>query len=193
MVALFGEERAAKLKTKLEPMTPYRRELTIVEEICEALREMGGKYVLPFAFKDARGTRTKHHLIFVSKHPLGYGIMKEIMARESSTAEQGVASFEYNPAEKDQPLLFGLTRPLEDLEGMLLQQFAGQTLAMLEVFEKHNIDTPYIKKNYKDVLTKMEQEGTITAQPPHTARPKRKGEITFADAVRVTFPSKPKR
>ncbi len=190
MVALFGEERAARLKEKLEPLSPYRRELTIVEEICEALREMGGKYVLPFAFKDARGTRTKHHLIFVSKHPLGYGIMKEIMAKESSSAQQGVASFEYNPAEKDQPILFGLARPLDDLEGMLSEEFAGRTMTMLQVFEEHNVDTPYIKKNYKDVLTKMERDGTITADPPHTGRPKRKGEVTCADSVVVTFPKR---
>lgn len=192
MVALFGEERAGKLKTKLEPMTPYQRELTIVEEICEALREMGGKYVLPFAFKDAKGIRTKHHLIFVSKHPLGYGIIKEIMAKESSAAQEGVASFEYNPAEAAQPLLFRFTKTLDDLEQELAEQFAGQSMTMNEVFERHNVDTPFIKKNYKDVLTKMEIAGTISAQPPRTDRPKRNGEVTFADKVVVTFKPKPK-
>ncbi|QEL17144.1 three-Cys-motif partner protein TcmP [Limnoglobus roseus] len=192
MVALFGEERAARLRTKLEPLPPYKRELTIVEEICEALKEMGGKYVLPFAFKDDKGVRTKHHLIYVSKHPLGYGIMKEIMAKESSSEEDGVASFEYNPASKDQPLLFNLLRPLSDLKEMLLDKFAGKSLTMQEVFDRHNVDTPFIKKNYKDVLTRMEKEGSITANPPHTSRPKRKGEVTFADLVQVTFPPKAK-
>ncbi len=47
----------------------------------------------------------------------------------------------------------------------------------------------FFKKNYKDVLTKMEQDGTIRADPPHTVRRKRKGEATFADKVRVTFPA----
>lgn len=192
MEALFGVERAAKLKKKLEPLKPYQRELTIVEEICEALREMGGKYVLPFAFKDENGTRTKHHLIFVSKHPLGYGIMKEIMAKESSSAEEGVASFEYNPAEAAQPLLFRFTKTLADLEQELADQFAGQTMTMSEVFERHNVDTPFIKKNYKDVLTKMEIAGTIAAQPSRSVRPKRNGEVTFADKVVVTFKPKPK-
>src|SRR5207244_3630729 len=98
MEALFGEERAAVLIDRLEGMTPNQRELTVVEEICQALRDMGGTYILPFCFKNEDGTRTKHHLIFVSKHPLGYGIMKDIMAKESSTEFQGVASFEYNPA-----------------------------------------------------------------------------------------------
>jgi three-Cys-motif partner protein len=192
MEALFGPERARQLTERLEGMPSYRRELTVVEEICQAVKEMGGKYVLPFAFKNEKGTRTSHHLVFVSKHPLGYGIMKEIMAKESSTEHQGVASFEYNPAEEEQHLLYGLVRPLDELEGMLLEQFAGRTMTVVQVFEAHNVDTPYIKKNYKDVLTKMEQDGTIRADPPHTVRRKRKGEATCADTVQVTFPAKPK-
>jgi three-Cys-motif partner protein len=189
MEALFGEERAAELAERPQPLSPYQRELTIVEEICKALKEMGGRYVLAFGFKNEKGARTSHHLIFVSKHPLGYGIMKEIMAKESTSAPQGVASFEYSPADKhQQPLLFELARPLDDLEGMLLERFAGRTMTMLQVFEEHNVDTPYIKKNYKDVLTKMEMEGTITAVPPHSSRKKIKGVPTCADTVKVTFP-----
>ena len=58
----------ARLREKLKLLKPEQRELTIVEEICEALVEMGGKYVLPFRFKNDKGSRTSHHLIFVSKH-----------------------------------------------------------------------------------------------------------------------------
>src|SRR5262249_19236739 len=185
MGALFGEERAAE---RLKPLSANQRELTIVEEICKALKEMGGRYVLAFGFKNEKGTRTSHHLIFVSKHPLGYGIMKEIMAKESTSAPQGVASFEYSPADKhQQPLLFELARPLDDLDGVLLERFAGRTMTMLQVFEGHNVDTPYIKKNYKDVLTKMEMEGTITVVPPHSSRKIIKGVPTCADTVKVTF------
>lgn len=190
MDALFGEQRAAKLRERLELMTPELRELAIVEEICEALVEMGGRYVLPFRFRNEKGTRTSHHLIFVSKHPLGYGIMKDVMAKESSSHEQGVPTFEYNPATSDQPLLFELARPLDDLGDMLLDEFAGRTLTMLEMYERHNYGRRYIAKNYKDVLTKLEQAGKITGDPPCTKRPKRKGEITCADATKFTFPPK---
>lgn len=69
MAALFGVERGEELRERLESMAPHERELTIVEEICQALVEMGGEYTLPFGFKNAKGTRTKHHLIFVSKQP----------------------------------------------------------------------------------------------------------------------------
>jgi three-Cys-motif partner protein len=193
MDALFGEERGEFLREKLEGMEPDDRELTIVEELCNALIEMGGKYVLPFGFKNDTGTRTKHHLIFVSKHPLGYEIMKSVMANESSSADQGVPSFEYSPATRAQPLLFEFTRPLDDLETLLLKKYAGQMLTMNEIYQDHNYGTRYIKKNYKSVLASMELAGKIKANPPHSKRKKVKGEVTFADSVEVTFPKKVKR
>ena len=182
--ALFGEERADELRTRLRPLTPEQRELTVVEELCQALRELGPKYVLPFRFKNERGSRASHHLIFVSKGFKGYEIMKEIMAKESSDAEQGVANFEYNPVDArmatHQQLLFKLSRPLDDLGNILLHDFAGQKLKMIEIYERHNIDHPYIKKNYKDVLKQLEEQQKITASSH------RRG--TFGDAVIVTFP-----
>lgn len=188
MDSLFGEERAETLREQLKSMQPKEKELTVVEAICEALREMGGEYVLPFRFRHESGKRTSHHLIFVSKHVKGYEIMKDIMAKESSTLEQGVPSFEYNPATQAQPLLFELSRPLDDLTDMLLAEFAGQAMTMLDVYNRHHVGKRYINKNYKEALRQLEQQGKIMVDPPASQRPKRRGEITFADKVRVTFP-----
>jgi three-Cys-motif partner protein len=203
MEALFGEERAAQLTKTLWPMKASDRELTIVEELCEALVEMGGKYVLPFRFKKVKGKgagkRTSHHLIFVSKHPLGYKIMKRVMANESSTHDGGVASFEFNPATAAQRLMFGLLRPLSDLDALLEERFAGRTLTMADIFNEHNCLAvgnrdnymlPFTDKNYKDVLNQMELAGKIIASKPYDKRPKRNGDKTFADDILVTFPPK---
>lgn len=182
MNALFGKERADALREQLQPMSPYERELTIVEAICQALREIGGTYPLPFRFKSADGNRTSHHLIFVSKNVLGYSIMKDIMAGESSSTEQGVPSFEYNQATRYQPLLFELSRPLDELENMLMEEFAGQSMTMEDVFNRHHVGKRYIKKNYKEVLLKLEAEGRITAIPA------KRRKNTFGDDVTVIFP-----
>jgi three-Cys-motif partner protein len=187
MDALFGVERAAELRRRLESLSPKDKELTIVEELAEALKEMGGRYVLPFGFRNDTGNRTTHHLIFVSKNVLGYKIMKEIMAGESSKIEQGVASFEYSPADARQPLLFALSRPLDDLEQLLLTQFAGRTVTCEQVYEEHNVGTPYIGKNYKDALRKLEAKGKVTANTPAAQRKKYKGEVTVNN-VWFTFP-----
>lgn len=188
--ALFGKERADLLRKKLEGVTSSQeRENIILNEICEALRSMGREYVLPFCFKNANGRRTSHHLIFVSKHVKGYEIMKEIMARHSSTKEQGVASFDFHPVANSQlRLLFDLSRPLDDLADILVQRFAGQTLTMKEIYNQHQVGTPYISSNYKDALNLLEEKKLIKCDPPMAERPMRKGKRTFADHVRVTFP-----
>ena len=190
MDALFGEERAMHLREKLKTLTSEQRELTIVEEISEALQEMGGRYVLPFCFKNESGSRTRHHLIFVSKNYRGYEIMKDIMAKESSSQVDGVPSFMYNKADERQPILFSLSFTLDDLEEMITTEYAGRSLTMIQLFEEHNIGKPYISKNYKDVLRKLEVEGKIVANPPADIRPKRKGEVTFGDKTYITFPAR---
>lgn len=192
MDALFGKERADKLRARLDMMKPYERELAIVEEISDALKEMGGKYVLPFRFRDERGNRTSHYLIFVSKDFLGYKMMKDIMATHSSANVQGVPSLEFIPADKNFPTLFNYSRPLEDLEEMLLNDYSGRTLTMEEIFVSHSIGKPYVEKNYKDVLRNMEVTGKIITDPPANKRRKMKRIVTFANNVRVSFPERSK-
>lgn len=189
MDALFGADRGDDMRARLEGLDPQEREITIIEELSQALIEMGGKYTLPFRFRNAKGTRTSHHLIFVSKHPLGYKIMKEVMAKESSSSAQGVPSFEYSPATELQPLLFNLNRPLEDLTDLLLQDFAGKQTSMRTIYENHNVGLPYVEANYKEVLTDLEIAGKITGDPPHTKRRKRNGKTTCADKTVFTFPN----
>jgi three-Cys-motif partner protein len=182
--ALFGTERADALRKALPGKTPNEREVLILEELAQAIKEMGGTYVLPFRFK--RGNRTSHSLIFVSKHFKGYEIMKSIMAKESSTEDQGVASFAYSPADESTPLLFSLSRPFDALQEMLLNEYAGETKTMNEIYLDHSVDTPYVSKNYKDALREMESKSLITANPPAANRKKN----TFADHVSVTFPNR---
>ena len=189
MNALFGAERADALRFRLENMNPGDRELAIVEELAEALKAMGGKYVLPFGFRNESGTRTKHHLVFVSKHVLGYTIMKNVMAGESSTSTQGVPSFFYSPADARFPMLFDLSRPLDALAGMLQSDFAGRTLTMKEIFEQHHVGKPYIEKNYKAALRQLEADGKIMVEPPAKERRLIKSEVTFGPKVKVTFPA----
>jgi len=188
MNALFGRERADILREELEPLSPTDRELVIIEELTNALQIKGGKYVLPFRFRNERGSRTSHHLIFVSKNIRGYEIMKEIMAKESSKSDQGVPSLEYNPPDKRFPTLFELSRPLDELEEMLSVEFAGVTLSMKQIYDQHHVGRRFIKRNYKEALRNLEAQGQIITDPPAEKRRMREGKVTFADKVMVTFP-----
>jgi three-Cys-motif partner protein len=184
MNALFGEKRANELRIKLSLLSPHDRELTIVEELGQAFQTMGYKYVLPFRFRNDEGTRTSHHLFFVSKDFLGYDIMKGIMANASSSKTQGVASFDYNPADKRMHLLFELARPIDDLSEILMRDFAGKTLSVEQIYKQHSVGKPYVLKNYKEILKRLESEGKISANPQASERKK----DSLADAVIITFP-----
>lgn len=188
MEALFGVGNADAMRAKLSSLDPDEREVLVLEELSESLLRAGAAYVLPFTFKNESGKRTSHHLILATKNFTGYEIMKEIMAKESTDSDQGVPSFQYCLASERYPKLFELSRPLDDLEGMLLSEFSGKQMAMKDIYESHSIGRPYIKANYKRVLAKLEAAGTIICEPSAGSRPKRKGEVTFGDNVVVKFP-----
>lgn len=183
MDALFGKERADALRTRLPDLSPELREALILEELAAEIKALGGTYVLPFTFRNSSGTRTYHKLVFVSKSFKGYAIMKDIMAKESSTEDQGVPSLTYSPADWSMPLLFSLQRPLDQLRASLLKDFAGQEMSVAEIYERHSVDTPYVMKNYKETLTQLEMEGKVSVRSLKGTR--RKG--TFADHLLVKF------
>jgi len=186
MAALFGDERDSALTEQLDPLCPAEREVVIVNALAVSLKEFGHRFVLPFCFKNETGTRTSHHLILVTKHFRGYEVMKEIMAKSSSDHHQGVPSFTYLPSGMyKQGLLFELNRPLDDLRAMLLDGYAGRTLTLPEIYERHSVDRPYLQRNYAAVLAVLEDEGVIAVERPS------RGRRGFGAKTRVTFPLQP--
>ena len=183
MDALFGEDRARDLRARLPRLTPSMREAAILEELAHEIKRSGGKYVLPFTFKNQSGTRTSHKLIFVSKHFKGYDIMKHIMAEESSTEDEGVPSFVYSPADASTPLLFSLAQHRSALKRSLLDTFAGQQLTFERIYEFHSVDRPYIRKNYREILQRLESEGAIRVRSTKGRRP----AGSFAPHVWIRF------
>lgn len=188
MNVIFGEERTGRIREKLERAEPIERERLVIEELSQALKEMGAPYVLPFCFKNEQTNRTTHHLIFATKDFKGYDIRKGIMADKSSTHEQGVPSFEYSGPPERCRLQLALWKPLDALEEGLQREFAGQTLTMRDIYIRHNVGTPYIDANYKYALTNLEAGGKISARPPAEKRPRRHNRATFGNDVMVTFP-----
>ncbi len=185
MDALFGKLRADGIRQQLKERLyqPNERECFIVEQMKQSLEEMGGEYVLPFRFRNPQGTRTTHHLFFVSKHFRGYEIMRDVMYKHSHK-EGTVANFEYNPADSRWPSLFELVRPLGDLEDMLLSDCSGMTTKLRPLFEQHSKGKGYVLKNYREVLCRLEQEGKIQMSPSSISR--KRG--TIGPNVTITFP-----
>lgn len=187
---LFGQARANELRARIAAMPKREKEEAVIESLTRAIQDVGGGYVVSFRFLKNRGRQTSHHLIFVSKHPKGYEIMKDIMAAESSFCEQGVPSYTFWPTDEMAPTL-GLERPLlDELEAMLPGHFAGSCLAMKDVFEAHHIGKPYVKRNYKEALRNLEARGAVKVSPPAEKRRRGKdGKLSFSDDALVTFPT----
>ena len=183
MQALLGEERLSRLRTEIAPLDPEGREASVRRALGEALEEMGAPYLIPFSFH-RRGGRVSHYICFVSKHPLGYAIMKKIMASRGVVDEDEVPSFEYMPRSGGTQLAFDRERPIVALPAQLLKTFARETLSVHEIYDRHNVGTPFIKRNYKRVLIDMEKAGQVTCDPGIKSR----RPNTIADRVLVSFP-----
>jgi three-Cys-motif partner protein len=183
MRALFGPVRLANLRAEIHTLDPDTREARVRRALGEALHEMGAPYLIPFRFL-REGARVSHYICFVSKHPLGYTIMKEIMAGQGVVDDDGVPLFEYLPPLAGKQLPFGAARPIRALPSHLLSKYEGQTMTVQAIVDSHNLGTPFIKRNYKKVLMEMEDHGLILCEPDAASRKKN----TMADHVRVTFP-----
>lgn len=188
---LFGAKRAERLREQVSDLTPEGRQAAIISELTEALKEVGGKHVLPFEFQSQHGDRPSHYIVFVSKAFLGYHLMKEVMWPLSTDTSE-VRSFEYVPVKSTQMSLFpdfGKTHSIPLLKDVLVRTAAGQTMSVWNVYEQFTVDTPYMLKHVKEALRQLEDEKLITIEPSAEKRRKIKGVVTLANTCVVTFPS----
>jgi len=166
-------------------MNPLQREQTLMAEFAEALAEIGGQHVLAFRFRDEAGLRTSHHLVFVTKHPLGLDIMKNIMAKESTAHHFGTVPFEYDPTMLDQAAFFREREVAPGLDEMLLDRFAGLEVGINEIYRTHNVGTPYVRSDYVKVLDALARDDRIETLRMN-GKKRRPG--TFPPDVLATFP-----
>ncbi len=98
----------------------------------------------------------------------------------------------YNPADARCPSLFELTRPLGDLEDLLLADCAGKTLGPNALFISHGVGKPYRAKKLSGGVRKAEAgcdlDGkTYDAMPcrqPGRVVPRQRVRLALIDDVR---------
>jgi len=188
MEALLGVAGLTTLRAAIQGRSPEEREVLVVAALTDALKALGGQFVVPFRFRMDDADRTSHYLIFVSKNFLGYQIMRDVMARASSyTSDEGIASFEYNP----RPTLLLGGRSVNALAEELVTDLAGSVLTFGEAFERHSPDRLYVQPNYREALLRLEAAGRVTMTPPAGERRLYKGRPSLPENVLVTFPRQP--
>lgn len=191
---LFGKVRADELRRRVRGLEPELRKATILDELKHALKEVGGQHVLPFEFRSRHSDRPSHYVIFVTKDFLGFSIMRDIMFSLSSDDAE-IRSLLYNPRKSPQLQLlvdFGSPHSIAQLKDILLDVCAGMSLTVQAAYEQSTIDTPYRLSNVKIAIKslELEKESQVSVDPPAALRPTRKGEVTLANHLMVTFPPK---
>ena len=77
-------------------------------------------------------------------------------------------------------------RPLDSLGNDLLNSYKGRQLTVEQVFNNHQVGTPFVIQNYKEALRRLESEGRIICDP--SERRKIKGVKSMADSTNIIFP-----
>lgn len=188
MEALFGPSRLAALRAQVKGVTAPDRERLVMAALKDMTQEVGGRLFLPFRFEARGAGRTSHYLVFVTKHFLGYKIMRDVMSKASSTSVGGVGSFEYS---SKPPLLVPDGRSVEALVDSLATDLAGTSMPVEHLFERHSRDRLYIMANYREALLQLEATGRVVMDPAAADRRPYKGRPSLKDGVVVTFPSPP--
>lgn len=159
-------------------------EMIALNQFRIACQEIGAKYFLPFQMNFDKTDRISHHLIFLSKHWLGFSIMKDVMA-DYSRKQDFIPLYICRDAEETQ-CTFGIGGLMDQLEARLTRDFQGCELSVLRICENiHERGLLFTTKNVKDALVKLadEQSILVSAVGGRTRKPG-----TMGDKCRIRFP-----
>lgn len=186
--SIFGEETANYLRNEVENLSPDQREDLVLKCFINELKKVKGEYSISFKFYQEDGSKTSHFIFFVAKHPLAYALMKQTMA-DNCEWRGGIPTYEYNPTSNhNQMTLFGEDNyAIVELSETLLKIYKGKTTNRRQIYEEHNIGTPYVENNYKEAILLLEKEGKVIVEPPIDKRRKYNGQPTLGETVILKF------
>jgi three-Cys-motif partner protein len=161
LIPLFGKERTNWLIDQVKNASSGKRAIKIISAFRSALISViPGCLSLPFRFYDFRN-RISHHIIFITKNPLAFKMMKEIMDHESRQTSQGVPLFDYLPkGNKVENEFFG-KYSIENLAKELQSRFGGNDMSTQQVYFQHHLNRRYVKRNYQTAINYLKATGRL--------------------------------
>jgi three-Cys-motif partner protein len=176
---VFGTKVATDLRRRIisNGLKGAAKEGEIMNALGEAFAPFGAQTPVQFPFQ-TKG-RLSHHLMFISKNPLGNEIMKGVMSGESTRG-----CFGFDQAAEIQPLLF-TNLLVEGLASKLIQRFAGKTVRFTEIgFDK---DPQLGKPDYKKAIQQLESEGKVIVLSYEKVRRIVKDGLSVSDDAILLF------
>lgn len=192
MKNLFGEREYNNLLREFE-ITPkgLSREFLLLNTFISALESKLGKklYSLNFAMNFRKKKRTNYHLIFLSKHKLGFKIMRGILTSRSAKDHKNMPLFvneelSLNKELQGQLELGESSKLFNELKANLMIDFNEQTILVKDLFARcllngYKYDNPLIR----EALHSLRDNGKIL--PIEDRRKKKNND--FGDLVVIKF------
>lgn len=154
--ALLGAQRVSRLREMLIDRVPEPQlERATLDALADSMRAVDGQTVLSFAFRRSTG-HASHHLAFVSKHPKGFEVAKEAMARNSSWwYDDNIPSLEYCQPGFENALLRVDPPTIPKLMRFLVERCGGRLVSVEDAYAAVLYDTPYYKPNVRDAIVRL--------------------------------------
>ncbi|MDQ8195787.1 three-Cys-motif partner protein TcmP [Coraliomargarita sp. SDUM461004] len=193
LIDLYGsEERSQNLTNEISTLKePAQKEQAMLSAYMQAIYEEIGSdsFVTFFPIEHEKRKITSHYLIHVTKHSLGYKIMKDVMWKLGVT-DEGEGGLGLIQASKyDSNALF---RPNWDAFKDRIQEQLNGKPTKISFFYDDCVKMPddkFSEPAYREALLELESEGRITildkdAKTPKPAmkRMKRKGKTTLGQS-----------
>lgn len=189
---LFGsDERAQALVKQIEGKSPGEREDIIIEAYKDALKEdVPRLFCTAFRVEHEDKRKTSHYLIHLSRHPLGFALMKDIMWPLGETEEgKGGLELEQASLSGSEPMF----RPeWDEVKASVLQELKASHGGRLQAKYFYTTlseqpDNALCRAAYRKALFELEAEGKIVVLDKNGAvtsaltRRKFKGKPTLSE------------
>jgi three-Cys-motif partner protein len=183
---IFGE---SGLKAMQKAHNSGGKTISFYEVVLGALRNAINQrqpaYVLPFVMEFEQRKAVSHCLVFITKHPRGFHLMKDIMAGESFVDSEGFPEYFYRGLPQ---LSFAFESKRRKTAHRMMKDFAGANMLVKQVIDKcDELGYEYPKRNLKQALLMLEDEGKLDVDRARDKRQTRNGQPTLGDSRRVQF------
>lgn len=169
LTSLFGQEGFETLRNHVEKKlkTPPFHKL-VIEKMTEALNKRQKTYVLPFEVEFSSKKGVSYYLVFLTKHHLGFKIMKDVMAAQSQTDIDGLPYYRFREASQVELPLY---RRMDQLKADIMNDFGGQSMQADSFFvECHKKSYLAPEKLIRKALVELEFEAKLAVPVDGKAR-----------------------
>ena len=147
-------------------------------------------YSTPFRFQEEDSKATSHYILHLTKHPRGYDLIKQVYSEFDNLGASldGNGCYTFDVKLLDVPAT-GFEFEDENeaiLKEKLLADFKGKCISVQELFDQHQVKTPFTVRHYVRALRALHSEDKISAE--HRDDGNHRFAVLYNSTCFITFP-----